>query len=175
VDADAPASPLAFARNWPDWLCSRRSGMEDRYRIPQRNCGRFSRPSLGLLIGRTRPEPDACHAKELHVFRIRRGSRQSPLPKIDRPASMTAMRNQHAWTHRTGDGEKREVRAVKNQGRWRLQSKLKYEENWTYHETPERSDLEELRDILWRKYQRRRASHEDVLLADKMLADLTGS
>jgi hypothetical protein len=38
-----------------------------------------------------------------------------------------------------------------------------------------RSDLEELRDILWRKYQRRRASHEDVLLADKMLADLAGS
>jgi hypothetical protein len=29
-----------------------------------------------------------------------------------------------------------------------------------------------LRDILWRKYQRRRASHEDVLLADKMLAEL---
>jgi len=81
------------------------------------------------------------------------------------------MRNQHAWTHRNEDGEKREVRAVKNQGRWRLQSKLKHEKDWTYHEVPERSDLEELRDILWRKYQRRRASHEDVLLADKMLAE----
>jgi hypothetical protein len=32
--------------------------------------------------------------------------------------------------------------------------------------------LEELREILWRKYQRRRASYEDVLLADKMLAGL---
>jgi len=82
------------------------------------------------------------------------------------------MRNQHAWTHRTEDGGKREVRAVKNRGLWRLQSKLKDEENWTYHDTPVRADLEELRDILWRKYQRRRASHEDVLLADRMLADL---
>lgn len=82
------------------------------------------------------------------------------------------MRNEHGWTQRTDDGEKREVRAIKTQGRWRLQSKLKHEEQWTYHDVPLRSDLEELRDILWRKYQRRRASHEDVLLADKMLADL---
>ncbi|MFZ9933568.1 MAG: hypothetical protein ACO3G9_10280 [Chthoniobacterales bacterium] len=82
------------------------------------------------------------------------------------------MRNHHAWTHRTDDGERREVRAVKNQGRWRLQSKLRDDEAWTYHETPQREDLVELREILWRKYQRRRASHEDVLLADKMLAEL---
>lgn len=82
------------------------------------------------------------------------------------------MRNEHGWTQRTDDGEKREVRAVKTQGRWRLQSKLKHDETWTYHDVPERADLEELRDILWRKYQRRRASHEDVLLADQMLAEL---
>ncbi len=82
------------------------------------------------------------------------------------------MRNQHGWTHRTEDGEKREVRAVKTQGRWRLQAKLAHEEQWVYFDTPEKSDLEELRDILWRKYQRRRAAHEDVLLADKMLAEL---
>jgi hypothetical protein len=85
------------------------------------------------------------------------------------------MRNEHGWTQRTEEGEKREVRAVKTQGRWRLQSKVRGEEDWTYHDTPERSDLEELRDILWRKYQRRRASHEDVLLADKMLADLAAT
>ena len=82
------------------------------------------------------------------------------------------MRNKHAWTHRTADGDKREVRAIKAQGLWRLQSKMKHEEDWTYHEKPGRSDLEELREILWRKYQRRRASHEDVLLADKMLSDM---
>ena len=52
------------------------------------------------------------------------------------------MRNFHAWTHRTEEGEKREVRAVKNQGRWRLQSKVKQDEECTYHEVPEKSDLE---------------------------------
>lgn len=83
------------------------------------------------------------------------------------------MRNQHGWTHRTEEGEKREVRAVKTQGRWRLQAKLQHEEQWVYFETPELSDLQELRDILWRKYQRRRASYEDVLLADRMLEELT--
>ena len=81
------------------------------------------------------------------------------------------MRNLHAWTHRTEDGEKREVRAVKNRGRWKLQSKLKHDAEWTYHEAAERPDLEELRGILWRKYQRRRASYEDVRLADRMLAE----
>ena len=85
------------------------------------------------------------------------------------------MRNLHAWTHRTADGEKREVRAVKNRGRWWLQSKVQHEEGWTYHEVPELSDLQELREILWRKYQRRRAAHEDVLLADKMLAEFGSS
>lgn len=83
------------------------------------------------------------------------------------------MRNEHGWTQRTEEGAKREVRAVKTQGRWRLQSKVRGKEQWTYHEAPLRTDLEELRDILWRKYQRRRASHEDVLLADRMLAELT--
>ncbi|MBJ7326784.1 MAG: hypothetical protein JHC52_05495 [Chthoniobacterales bacterium] len=82
------------------------------------------------------------------------------------------MRNEHGWTQRTEEGEKREVRAIKTQGRWRMQSKLRHESEWTYYETPDRADLEELREILWRKYQRRRASHEDVLLADKMLAEI---
>ncbi|MBJ7258615.1 MAG: hypothetical protein JHD33_03670 [Chthoniobacterales bacterium] len=82
------------------------------------------------------------------------------------------MRNLHVWTHRTEEGEKREVRAEKTQGRWRLQSKLKHEAEWTYYDTPLLSDLEGLRDILWRKYQRRRAAYEDVVLADRMLAEM---
>jgi hypothetical protein len=85
------------------------------------------------------------------------------------------MRNEHGWTHRTEDGEKREVRAVKTQGRWRLQAKLRHEEQWTYFDSPQRTDLEELRGILFRKYQRRRASYEDVVLADEMLAELSES
>ena len=95
-----------------------------------------------------------------------------PLPESAAQASIGSMRNEHGWTQRTEDGEKRELRAVKTEGRWRLQSKLRSDARWTYHEKPHRADLEELRGILWRKYQRRRASHEDVLLADQMLGEL---
>jgi hypothetical protein len=95
------------------------------------------------------------------------------LQKFAREVSISPMRNQHGWTHRTEDGERRDVRAVKTQGRWRLQAKLRHEEQWVYFDKPELSDLQELRDILWRKYQRRRASYEDVLLADSMLEELT--
>jgi len=124
-----------------------------------------------LLIGLIRFWPDAGHAKERLQFL--RGTKRSVNDLAKKSASTLnpRMRNLHVWTHRTVDGEKREVRAVKNQGLWRLQSKLKHETEWTYHQMPERSDLEELREILWRKYQRRRASYEDVLLADKMLAE----
>jgi hypothetical protein len=125
-----------------------------------------------LLIGLTRFGPGAGHAKERNSVLSGAAASVNDLAKKSSKVVNRPMRNFHAWTHRTEEGEKREVRAVKNQGRWRLQSKVKQDEEWTYHEVPEKSDLEELREILWRKYQRRRASHEDVLLADKMLADL---
>ena len=80
------------------------------------------------------------------------------------------MRNEHVWKETTADGEKREVRATKFGGAWRFQSKLKYDETWTYHEEPSLEDLEALRDILFRKYQRRRASHEDLQSIEKMIA-----
>lgn len=81
------------------------------------------------------------------------------------------MRNRHAWTERDDDGAKREVEANKEQGRWRLRFKAAGDERWTPLDPPPRAALETLRDILWRKYQRRRASYEDVQLADRMLKD----
>lgn len=82
------------------------------------------------------------------------------------------MHNEHGWTERTEDGEKRELRAVKFGGRWRIQAKLRTDETWTYYDPPLRADLETLLDILRRKYQRRRASHEDVLSVEKLLREL---
>ena len=81
----------------------------------------------------------------------------------------SAMHNKHIWTERTPEGEKREVRAIKFGGDWRIQSKLKNDENWTYHEPALMEDLIELRDVLFRKYQRRRAAYEDVVLIEKMI------
>jgi hypothetical protein len=79
------------------------------------------------------------------------------------------MHNKHAWTERTEDGVKREIRVIKNGGAWRFQSKRADEENWVYYEEPGLEDLVEFREVLFRKYQRRRASYEDVQWADKEL------
>jgi hypothetical protein len=72
------------------------------------------------------------------------------------------MRNEHTWKETTEEGEKREVRASKFGGNWRIQARLKGEEFWTYYDKPRIEDLRELRDVLFRKYQRRRASHEEL-------------
>ena len=72
------------------------------------------------------------------------------------------MRNEHTWKETTPDGDKREVRATKFGGNWRFQSRLKGEESWTYYDVPLLEDLRELREQLFRKYQRRRASYEEL-------------
>lgn len=84
------------------------------------------------------------------------------------------MHNQHNWTIRTEEGEKREVRAVKFGGVWRIQSKLASDDAWTYHDPAPLSDLIELRDVLFRKYQRRRAAYEDVVLIEKAIENMGG-
>ncbi len=75
----------------------------------------------------------------------------------------------HVWKEATPDGQKREVRAVKFNGAFRIQSKLRDETAWTYHDVPRIEDLRELREVLFRKYQRRRAPYEDVVLLDELL------
>lgn len=85
------------------------------------------------------------------------------------------MRNVHIWKTTTEDGEKREVRAEKFGGKWRLQAKLKGEDAWTYYDAPLLEDLIELRDVLWRKYQRKHLSWEDVTAVEKLIRDAGGT
>ena len=79
----------------------------------------------------------------------------------------------HEWRERTEDGELRYMRATKHGRLWNLQSRLKSEEYWTNHDPISRPDLEQLRDLIWRKYQRKRASYEDVQQIDALLEDIT--
>ena len=79
------------------------------------------------------------------------------------------MRSQHIWTERNEQGSKREVRATKFGGIWRLQAKTAGDLDWTYYERPLLEDLLALKDILMRKYQRRRASSEDVTSVEKLI------
>lgn len=83
------------------------------------------------------------------------------------------MRSQHIWTSRDEEGRKREVRVTKFGGNWKFQAKYRDEEDWTYYERPLTDDLRELRDIIFRKYQRRRASAEDFAAVGKLLRDQT--
>ena len=80
------------------------------------------------------------------------------------------MRSQHIWTERDEKGSKREVRATRFGGVWRLQSKTAGDLDWTYYERPLLNDLLALKEILARKYQRRRASIEDVASVEKLIA-----
>ncbi len=83
-----------------------------------------------------------------------------------------SMPNEHVWRETTEEGEKREVRATKFAGKWKLQSKLKGDPGWTYHDTPTLPDLEALRDLIFRKYQRKRASYEDLQSVERMIVEM---
>ena len=83
------------------------------------------------------------------------------------------MRSQHIWTSRDEDGRKREVRVTKFGGNWKFQAKYRDDAEWTYYDRPPTEDLRELRDVIFRKYQRRRASAEDLAAVEKLLRDQT--
>jgi len=87
----------------------------------------------------------------------------------------TRTRNTHVWKHATDNGEKREVRAEKFGGRWRIQAKLRDDETWTYYDAPLMDDLLELRRVLWNKYQRKHLAFEDVAAVDRMIRDQGGT
>ncbi|MBX9742095.1 MAG: hypothetical protein K2W99_00925 [Chthoniobacterales bacterium] len=85
------------------------------------------------------------------------------------------MRNCHSWTVREEDGVKREIRVTKQASRWRFQSKRADATIWTYYTKPLAQDLSSFIEVLERKYQRRRAAHHDILLAQQMLAEVKAS
>jgi len=62
------------------------------------------------------------------------------------------------------------VRATKFGGAWRFQAKTAGDVGWTYYGRPLLEDLLALKEILVRKYQRRRASTEDVVSIEKLIA-----
>jgi hypothetical protein len=81
------------------------------------------------------------------------------------------MRSQHIWTEKDADGRKREVRVTKFGGVWRFQAKGADELDWTYYERPLMEDLLQLKDVIFRKYQRRRASAEDLQSVEKLVRE----
>ena len=80
------------------------------------------------------------------------------------------MRSQHIWTEKDRQGKKREVRATKFGGVWRFQSKIVGDADWTYYDYPLLDDLLKLKEIVERKYRRRRASVDDVASVEKLIS-----
>lgn len=79
------------------------------------------------------------------------------------------MRSQHVWKEKDEEGRKREVRVTKFGGHWNFQAQYLDNPGWTYYDRPLHADVITLRDIIFRKYQRRRASAEDLADIDAML------
>lgn len=84
------------------------------------------------------------------------------------------MPRQHVWIEKGADGVKREIRATRFAGRWRLQSKRPGDESWTYHERPLIADLLALKEIIQRKYRRRRATADDLASLERLLCQYNG-
>jgi hypothetical protein len=81
------------------------------------------------------------------------------------------MPSQHIWTEKDRYGKRREVRATKFGGVWRFQSKTSGETEWIYYDSPLLQDLLSLKEIVGRKYRRRRASIGDVASVDKLIEE----
>ncbi len=82
------------------------------------------------------------------------------------------MPSQHIWIEKDDEGRKREVRATKFGGKWKLQAKRSDEEDWTYYDPPLLDDVLKLKEIIARKYQRRRATADDVAAIEKLIGEL---
>lgn len=82
------------------------------------------------------------------------------------------MPSQHIWIEKDDGGAKREVRATKFGGKWKLQARRSDEPDWTYYDPPLLEDVLALKEIIARKYQRRRATADDVAAIDKLLGEL---
>ncbi len=79
----------------------------------------------------------------------------------------------HEWKERTDDaGGPRQFVATHHGGSWTLRSKLKGEEEWTRHDPIELEHWRALREVLWRKYQRKRLPFAQIERIDQTIEAL---
>lgn len=81
-------------------------------------------------------------------------------------------RTEHNWKETAEGGGIQYLRAVRIGGLWKLSTRLEDEEFWENLEPPEEAVLRSFREVLWRKYQRKRVPWEHVLQVDKLLGDV---
>jgi len=74
----------------------------------------------------------------------------------------------HEWSEGSGK-DRRYTRANHHGGKWEIYSRLRDEEDWTRHDPVDEELWRKLRDVLWRKYQRKRCPWEMIQAIDKIL------
>ena len=78
----------------------------------------------------------------------------------------------HEWRESTPEGDVRYVTARRHLGKWQFKTCLKSDEDWTLLDVLSPEDFKHLRDVLWRKYQRKRVPYEHVLEIDAMIEEV---
>lgn len=76
----------------------------------------------------------------------------------------------HEWNEKTEEG-KRFYRANYHGKDWAIITTLKSDPDWVRIEEPSEEVWRALRDIVWKKYQRKRCPWERVAMIDKILGD----
>lgn len=80
----------------------------------------------------------------------------------------------HEWRDRREDGRLRIVRAQWDSRKWSFTETYKDSPDWQSIATPALEDYEMLRDVLWRKYQRKRVPWRFVEDLDALIGEMRG-
>lgn len=75
------------------------------------------------------------------------------------------------WKTKDEDGNRYQVRVHYFGKKFQLQFKFAGSPDWDYKRPPSLEDLETFLETIERRYQRRQATYEQLLLAQKMLDD----
>lgn len=78
----------------------------------------------------------------------------------------------HEWREINADGEKVYYRANHHAGRWEFYSTLKSDPDWTKHEVLPLEAMEQLREVLYNKHQRRRLPLKHLEQIEGMIEEL---
>jgi hypothetical protein len=77
----------------------------------------------------------------------------------------------HDWRERAEDGTHTYYRATFHGAKWTLHAQGPDDDMWILHDPMTLEELRSVRDVLWRKYQRRRCPWEEVDRFDKFIEE----